>query len=200
MAACVAALALSLAMGGCAQPTLSPSFSFDAEQYPAVFQATKDALRQYQFELERVDARGGVITTWPRQWAGMATPWIPHATDTNSAVVGLIQHELRSCRVTFGVEDGADPSVDLREVTGRMSAKVEVTIHRVHRPGTRIGAPSVRLRSQAIDPELVEEGLQPQYVSPSGPDNALAGRIARAIEAAPPSVTAASEAEGSEGE
>lgn len=188
---------LAAALGGCAKPAaVTPDLTFDASRYPDIFQATKDTLRDYQFELEQVDARGGVITTWPRQWAGFATPWIPQATDADSAVVGLMQHELRSCRVTFGTAEGPadrDSNIDLREVTGPMTATVEVTIYRVQRPGLRIGAPSVRLRSHAIDPQLVEEGRQPQFVSSAGPDNALAARIAQAISGAPAQAVAAEE-------
>lgn len=187
---CALALLAGVGLGGCAQPTPSPGFTFGAQRYAEVFQATKDTLREYEFELEQVDARGGVITTWPRQWAGLATPWIPQATDTESAVVGLIQHEMRSCRVTFAVVDPKDSHGDLRAATGEMTANVEVTIHRVQRPGVRIGAASVRMRSQAIDPRLQEEGLQPAYATPAGVDNALAGRIAEAIEKDPNAIAA----------
>lgn len=196
--------ALSAALGGCAQPAaISPDLTFDAARYPEVFQATKDTLRDYEFELDQVDARGGVITTWPRQWAGLATPWIPQATDADTAIVGLLQHELRSCRVTFATADGVAPrdaNIDLREATGPMSAKVEVTIYRVQRPGLRIGAPSIRLRSQAIDPRLVEEGLQPQFVSSAGPDNALAARIAQGIADAPAHALVPDDADAREAE
>lgn len=197
---CGLSLLTGAGLGGCTQPTPTPRFTFDAQHYAEVFQATKDTLREYEFELEQVDARGGVITTWPRQWAGLATPWIPQATDFDSAVVGLIQHELRSCRVTFAVVDPKDSNGDLRAATGEMTANVEVTIHRVQRPGVRIGAASVRMRSQAIDPQLQEEGLQPAYTTPAGPDNALAGRIAEAIEKDPNAIQADWDEKAPEGE
>lgn len=171
--------------GGCTTPPQTTTVTFDAAEYPAVFQAAKDTLREYEFELERVDARLGVITTRPRPWAGLATPWIPFATDAGDAVVGLIQPEQRACRVRFEAESLSNSSdslaADLRASQGPMRATVEVVTLRLERPGRRIGAPSVRMKSQTINPEWAEAGLQPAYVVEAGPDHALAVEIADAL-------------------
>lgn len=178
-----------LALPGCVSKPGAPvsdAFVVSAERYESAFQAAKDTLREYEFELDRVDARRGVITTRRRQWAGFATPWIPHATDSDSAMVGLLQHELRECRVSFAVageaSSPADFDKDLRASEGELRARVEVTRYRIQRPHQRISAVSIRRRSQAIDPALLEQGLQPQFAVNEGPDAALAGRIAAEIQ------------------
>lgn len=192
---CVAASLAAIAAGCSTTNPSEPSFHFDGSRYAEVFQATKDALREHEFELERVDARNGVITTRPRPWAGLATPWIPHATGLNDSIVGLIQPEQRACRVTFARADsGADaaPSEeDLRLVEGPVLATVHVSILRLQRPGWRIGAPSVQLRSQAVDPALLEAGLQPGFVVDVGADRQFADELARKIHNREPAQAAA---------
>jgi len=182
---------VSLVPPGCASSPVAPladSFVLAADRYGAAFQATKDMLREYEFELDRVDARRGVITTQRRQWAGLATPWIPHATGADSAIVGLLHHELRECRVTFTLADEPAPpdspidDLDLRAAQVGLRAQVQVTRFFIQRPHQRISAVSIRHRSQAIDPALLEEGLQPQFAVDEGLDAALAGRIAADIQ------------------
>ncbi len=88
---------------GCqsAAPVRSREAMVPAGRYAEAFDAARGVLLEHEFELARVDARAGVITTLPRQWAGFMTPWIPHAEEPGSSVDGLLNHERRRVRVVF---------------------------------------------------------------------------------------------------
>lgn len=139
-------------------------------EYPAAFQAAKDLLREYEFELDRVDAEAGIITTHPRASAGFATPWIPHMTSPEGALEGYLQPERRIASITF--DGNADQSRALR---------ANVQVLRLVRPGKRPSIASIRLTSAWTDPALVEQGVQPAYVASSHEDSKLGQSLARAL-------------------
>ena len=63
-----------LVLSGCA--TSRPAeFATAPGGYAAAFDAAREVLREFRFELERVDARSGIITTRPKATAGLATLW-----------------------------------------------------------------------------------------------------------------------------
>jgi len=68
------ALGIVGALSGCAAPDLPTDLEVAAGDYPAAFEAAKAALRDYRFDLERVDARAGVISTAKKETAGLLTP------------------------------------------------------------------------------------------------------------------------------
>lgn len=111
MVCVLAAAALSPALVGCQVAPRSDRFQAPAGGYEQAFDAVKDVLREHRFELERVDARRGVITTRPRASSGWATPWIRHASDAELATRGLLQRERRTVRVTFDAVAAAAPAV-----------------------------------------------------------------------------------------
>ncbi len=178
----IAALILTAAAlcAGCASQPPAATFEVPAGAYANAFQSAKDALRDAAFELDRVDARDGVIVTAPRQWAGIATPWIPHSTGMRSSMEGLAHHERRYARVVFEPIGGAssEHGTDLREYDGKMNATVEVVVQRIYRPGRRVSPAGIRLTSTAVDPSLIERGMQPQFIEDQGQDAELAGRLA----------------------
>lgn len=180
------ALLAGLALTGCeAQPPRIRQFEIAPGGYAAAVDRTRDTLRRAEFELDRVDARAGVITTNPRQWAGVATPWLPHSAEPGADIDGLMHHERRIVRVTFRPTDRtidpADQTLDLRTYEGPVTGSVEVLVQRIYRPHRRIGVPSVRMSSFARDPG--ETGLEGEgwFIVDHRRDEALADRMARAI-------------------
>ncbi len=154
-------------MGGCA---LSGGGAFDgtpemvaAGAYGETFDAAKDVLRAYRFELERVDAREGVITTKASAASGWVTPWKDYASDSDGAWRDTVQDEARVARVVFARRDGAAQS----EV-GVVVERVRVT-----RFGRRVDPTSPkRFKRVASDP--TRSGVDVEVV---GRDGALEARI-----------------------
>lgn len=176
---------------GCAAPKPA-RFSIAPEQYDAAFAAAREALRDYHFDLARIDARAGVITTQSASSAGLATPWINHTDTLGDATTGLTEFERRRVEVRFLPSDAAidaagaatlpDPTKDVRTLGGPLTVDVHVVIERIYRPGRRPDATGVRLESRYEDPELIARGEQPRYAIDHRDDPRLAGRIASVIE------------------
>ncbi|MFM9958963.1 MAG: hypothetical protein ACKVZJ_12900 [Phycisphaerales bacterium] len=198
----------ALPMTGCASsPAPAPMLRVEADAYPAAFEAAKDVLREYAFELDRVDATAGVLTTHTRGSAGFATPWIPHSSSFGDAGRGFLDRERRRAMVVFEPVDSDQPVestpeqaaasvdspvADSKNMHGEdradplppgvsLHAKVMVVVERVYRPGRRVGSTSVRLASFASDPELKEQGLEPAFSREVREDPGLEARMARAI-------------------
>ncbi|HVZ93026.1 MAG TPA: hypothetical protein VG797_00805 [Phycisphaerales bacterium] len=177
-------------IGACAsKPAPAPvtGFTFESAEYARVFAAARETLREQEFELERVDAANGVITTRPRGWAGFMTPWIPFGQTGKSTLEGFVQNERRVAKVQFSpVEPQAEGAevgdVDLREYEGSIKAEVEVEVDHVERPHKRVSVASARLTSYATDPELVKRGKQPAYAYAAGDDPDQAAHIAELIQ------------------
>lgn len=173
-------VALSL-LSACASRPGEPEFTVEAGGYAASFARAKDVLREYEFELERVDARAGVITTAPRPWAGGATPWIPHASTFGDAVEGLANDERRTVRVEFLAPGATGGHDDLRATDGEITGQVTVTVERIQRPGRRADPSGVRLHSFTTDPALDAKNESGPFITTTREDFALAARIARDI-------------------
>ncbi len=177
-------VALLLTLAGCAStPAPINDLVIPAGGYATAFQAAKDTLRNFEFELDRTDAREGVITTAPRAWSGAATPWIPHAGTARDAVEGLAQFEQRTARVVFRPsDDAAAPIADLRDFTGSITAEVSVTVERLYRPGRRADATSVRLTGFTSDPSKNPiPGPPAAFAVEQRKDTALASRVQQEI-------------------
>lgn len=164
-----------LGVASCASRPAATELRVTAAEYPRAFQAAKDVLRDASFELDRVDASAGIITTAPRPWAGFMTPWVPHATGGRSALEGFAQNERRVARVRFEPSDQANA-----ESSDRI-ARVDVEVEHVERPGRRVSVASARLTSQWTDPRLLNQGLQPSYAYPAAADPDLAARLLREV-------------------
>ena len=156
----VTALALAIAGGvggGCAAtPDLTAAelaAPLSADQYPRAFDAARDTLRTEGFNLDRVDARAGIITT-------QRSSQVWEATD-------IIQRRQRYAIVRFTPASeppsAAETTEDLRDYAGPLAMNVEVILERVEVPGWRIGSPSVRLATRTSDPERAQAGLEPLY-------------------------------------
>jgi hypothetical protein len=180
----IAGIALALLAGCAATPPAIDHLTVAPGGYPSAFEAAKDTLRDFEFELDRVDAREGVITTAPRAWSGAATPWLPYTSAPRDAIEGLGQFEQRTARVEFTSDDPAPASGDLRDYPGEVRARVSVAVERLYRPGRRVDATSIRLAGFTADPRETPSGPPPAFAVEHREDPALAARIQKAIDRA----------------
>lgn len=179
----------------CAAAPEPTGFTIGAGRYDEAFNAAKDVLREFEFELERVDARSGIISTAPRASSGAATPWIPHAASARDALEGLLQFEQRVARIQF-THEGPHPVLgdDIRVVQSPVRAEVIVQVERFHRPGRRFDPSGIRLQSRWIDPSVLTSASQTGWhIDNAGMDQPLAARIAAALGRRVPTLADASE-------
>lgn len=178
-------IGLALLCCGCASRKAEPRFAVEPADYPRVFDAAKEALVAARFELDRVDARAGVITTRPKPTSGLATPWDGEQSSLGQEVEDLLNRQYRRVRISFepGAGNGEpDPLADRRTAAAPMTATIEVTIDRLCRPGWRVDPVSVRLGSFTSDPDWSRQGMWPQYTVPFAQDPALARRLSASIQ------------------
>jgi len=180
-------------LAGCAAPQGPPAVAVATGQYDRAFDAVRDTLTRYRFELERVDARAGVITTRPKSTGGLATPWDREQSTLDQAWENLLDEQRRIVRVTFepwepmsGTTPAPPPDRDLRALDQGMIAHVDVVIERVQHACRRLEPSSIQLSSVTEDPALRERGLWPSYNVAFSQDPLLARRLAEAIRAALP--------------
>lgn len=183
----VPAVASVLAMlNGCAAPSTNSATDVAAERYPAAFDAARLVLRDMHFDLERVDARIGVITTAAKPTAGLATPWDREQQSAGQEIEDMLQHQQRVVRITFeptpvAPGEGEPALIDLVEAPEPTMMRVKVYIERVHRPNWRVDSTSIRLHSYAYDEELDKRDMVPSYDVAVAEDRDLAARLAEMI-------------------
>jgi len=195
----------SLGLGGCAWlglefsepaapvPPSEPVTSLVAPPgaYADAFDAVRDALRDRRFVVDRLDGANGVVTTAPKESAGLATPWDMEQTSLREEWQEFVNYEHRVVRVTFHAMDGervipesddpTEPMLDLRRHEGPVRMDVAVIVERNHRPGWRLEPNGARLSSFTSDPALQRRGLEPRYATPYRRDDWLAQRLVRDI-------------------
>jgi hypothetical protein len=193
------ALVLSSCVAGCVAPPRVMEAPAEAQipagRYAAAFDAARESLIDLGFELERVDARFGVISTRPKSTAGLATPWHREQSTLEQEVEDLLNGQFRRAIITFHIPSAAEhlpprpqtapgpAPVDLRESEGPLIARVEVVLERLHRPGWRLEPSAMRWSSRAFDPELRGTSMWPVYTVAFSQDPLLARRLAFAIDA-----------------
>jgi hypothetical protein len=168
-----------LLAAGCSNAYRVPEFSVPAGGYAAAFDATREVLREYRFELERVDARAGVITTRAKSTAGMATPWDREQTTFKQEVEDLLNNQRRIARVQFRAE-GAEPGGPMPP-EAPLIGRVEVTVYRVQTPGLRPSSRAIVTTNAATDPELLSQRIGASFEVEEAEDRELAWRLARRI-------------------
>lgn len=187
------ALALLLVLptlGACARDDHGPStFRIPSAEYAIYFDSARDVLREYHFDLERVDARAGVITTRPVAAAGWATPWIDHASTWTQATDDLLHRNRRTASILFApvaretnISRAVDPTTgDLRTFEGTVEVSVSVILEEVYRPGRRVSPTSIRLTSFTVNPADGDLDVQQLRTKTVGADSTLARRIADSL-------------------
>lgn len=190
----VAACALSGTLGGCAARDASATFAVKEGSYDRAFLVTRDVLRDANFEIERVDATRGVITTRARGDAGFFTPWTGYQLDAASAFEGSLNQQRRRVRVTFipvadeaayagggGDQDRIGSQLDEVASRGPWTAYVDVGVTRMQTYGLRPPPRAVLLSSVSVDPIAQAQGVSTIYEVPVSQDTAMAAAITRRI-------------------
>ncbi len=182
---------------GCA-PTGPRAFTFEASSYPAVFDATREEIRVARFELNRVDARNGVISTELKETGGLATPRDSEQQTLGQEWQDLLNDQLREVRVWFrpvggvggvGAEsareaDEVEPGADLREMasgTVAMEATVEVILHRRRQPGWQVETESIRRSGKYTTPEFGRRQMYAGSTTPIRRDDDFARELTQRI-------------------
>ena len=180
-------------MGGCAPSrALPPTLSVGPGRYAEAFDAAREVLRAARFEIDRVDAAAGAISTEPKRSSGLAMPWDRDQSSFGQEIEDLVNHQQRVVRVTFEPEGSGAPggggqvgegpaAADLRGHEGPMVARVHVVIERERRPGWRVESVSIGSSSFTRDPALGPRGMLGSYWVPVARDPGLEGRIAARI-------------------
>lgn len=188
-----ALLLAGLGQAGCAsQGPTRTTLELAPGQYAGAFEAARAVLIEMDFDLNRVDARAGVISTRTRQTAGLATPWDAQQTGLGDEFADLVAAHARSVRVTFeprGAPDAQIDSpaglgtrpVDLMGDDGPLVMRVSAVLWRRQRPGRRIETESIRRSGFWRDPMLIRRRMQLAYAVPVRQDPDLAARIAQRI-------------------
>lgn len=185
-------LACAALLAGCASPRLGPTeLEIAPGAYATTFDAARDAMVDYGFDLDRVDARAGVITTRAKTTGGLATPWDEEQSTARQELEDLINDQRRRVRITFSpaAETAVPAAADLRELEGPVLARIEVAIDRVHKPGWRVEPTSVQQSRRWVDPQMQTRGMWPAYDVPFTLDPHLAHRIASRIVKGSPGAT-----------
>ncbi|MCE7973140.1 MAG: hypothetical protein DYG92_02270 [Leptolyngbya sp. PLA1] len=150
-------------------------FAVPAGRYDDAFVAARAVLRDSGFDIERVDARAGVITTLPKASAGWATPWDTEQSTPTQETSDLFNRQRREVRVAF------EPApAEGEPVTG----VVTVTVSRVQSPGVRPNPRSIQLTTISRDPSLSDRGVWIGYAVAVSRDPELEARLARKVESA----------------
>ena len=157
-------IVVGVLVGGCSSAR-SPEFEIGPGRYDAAFDATREVLREHRFQLERVDAAAGVITTQPKSTAGAASPWDKEQSTLGQEVEDLLNLQRRVVRVSF--EEG--------------KGRVEVTVYRMQTPGLRPSSRAIALTHVAANPQATAQGTGTAYETAVSQDTRLAARLAEAI-------------------
>jgi hypothetical protein len=179
---CVATAASAVGLlGGCASRADGPrEFSISPGGYPAAFDATRRVLREMDFELARVDAAAGVISTSPHYSQGLLEPWDSTQSGFADEWEDAVNRQSRLVRVTFApVGGGADDGTTVDGGEGVVGS-VWVTLFRTHRSGRRLDSEWVGASTSASDP-LQKQRHTSVYSVPIRRDTSLEGRLAARI-------------------
>ncbi len=169
-----ATTAIGVLLGGC-QASGEARFEIAPGSYERAFDASRQTLREFQFQLERVDSAEGVITTAPRASAGIATPWHAEQSTLSQEFDDLLNQHERSVRIEFAPV----PADNAAASTG----VVRATVFRLQAPGLRPASRAIGSTTTTTDPALIDRGIWAGQLVPAGEDPKLAARLAKRIEA-----------------
>ena len=161
------------ALVGCRSGNHPASFDIPEGAYAKAFDVTRDVLRDRRFDLERIYASQGVITTRAKQSSGLFTPWDGDQSDLRTEIDDSINNQSRRVRITFEPENAPPEAARV--------ARVEVIVYRMQDNGLRPNPRGIMLTSRTADPEAAKRGVGQQYEIATTRDELLAGRLAREI-------------------
>lgn len=200
----LAAACAAIPATGCAsRAPKSAEFGVPSAQYDRAINAAREVLLEARFEIDRIDAAAGVITTQAKTSAGLLAPWDADQTTLDQEIADATSTHRRRVRITFepaavdrreaalapsaanpihvGDRFAAPGTIDLRAADLALTARVEVFVDRARRPGTRLETESIRTSSTAIDPSLSARRMNPEFDTTVDHDHLLAGRLAERI-------------------
>ncbi|MCC6676693.1 MAG: hypothetical protein IT436_06075 [Phycisphaerales bacterium] len=170
-----------LLAGGCHSAAPGP-VDVAPGQYQRAFEAAKESLRESYFQLDRIDAAAGVITTQAKTTGGLMTPWDPDQSSARQEWEDMLNQQSRVVRVWFApVDPAADVRDDLRTYTGPVRADIEVVVLRTARPNWRVQTKAVTMSRFTRDPAAIERGIGYNYDVPETRDPKLGARLGAAI-------------------
>lgn len=174
-------LALAVAATGCSSTGKPGPVQVSSGNYQAAFDAAKESLRDLNFQLDRIDAASGVITTKSKDTGGLATPWDSEQSSAAQEWEDMLNQQSRRVRVSFVPADPAAETLDLRDYAGPVVANIDVVVIRTNRPNWRVQPRSVLSSRFARDPVQIDRGFGGSYEVPSTRDTRLADRLADEI-------------------
>ncbi len=149
----------------------------DGVSYEDAFVAARAVLAEFRFGINRVDAARGVLTSYPKRSAGLASPWDGEQSSIGQEFEDLTNQQERTIRIEFERGEQADGDAS----AGRVVARVRVIVNRVHRPNWRVDTQSILLSTHARSRDAMGNLERSEFREPIGQDPALADRLARAI-------------------
>jgi hypothetical protein len=160
-------------LAGCSTRTDGPrEFTLAPGQYPAAFDATRELLREMRFDLDRIDAAAGVISTTPHFSRGVFEPWDSTQSSTTDEWEDAVNMQARAVRVSF-TQDGAEPA----DPDAQTTAGVWVTVYRLNRSGRRLDSEWVGGSTFSLDP-IQQQRHGTSYLVPIRRDEDLEARLA----------------------
>jgi len=155
----------------------------DGVSYEDAFVAARAVLAEFRFGINRVDAARGVLTSYPKRSAGLASPWDGEQSSIGQEFEDLTNQQERTIHIEFerGEQADADADANANADTGRVVARVRVIVNRVHRPNWRVDTQSILLSTHARSRDAMGNLERSEFREPIGQDTALADRLARAI-------------------
>jgi hypothetical protein len=172
-------------IAGCgARPSGSNRVMIPQGQYAMAFDATREALRDASYRLDRVDAQQGIITTRPKPARGLAAAWEGDQSSFQEELEDFAHRQQRIVRVLFVQAETVDAAEPLQATAEHDAvAIVEVGVERVMMPGLRPQSRAIGLTNITTDPTQAARGVGPGLAYSIRQDDALAGKLARAIAA-----------------
>jgi hypothetical protein len=164
---------LGVLLTGCTAPSGIVEFEVSADRYAETLDVVRETLRDARFEVDRVDAGAGLVSTYPKSTAGLATPWDGEQMTLDAEISDFVNQHERVVRVMFEAEDG-----NLRSGIGTLRAQVEVIVYRVRRGGWRVETESVSRSTHAQDPLAASRGQPWRFSQAIRRDDAFASVLA----------------------
>lgn len=172
---------------GCQAAPTATQLRIEPGKYAVAFDAAREVLREYNFTLNRVDGRAGVISTYTKPSAGLASPWDGEQSTPGQEVDDYMNDNQRRVRVTFEPVGpgggGAGDAVDVRTAAerGETVMRVHATVERIQRPQWRPDTSGVNQYTRALDVDLARRGMEPSYAVPVSEDRLLGARLVEEI-------------------
>lgn len=180
---------------GCqaASPRVDNPLVIEAAAYDGMFDAAVIALRGERFVIDRQDYRFGQILTEPLVAATVLEPWHTGRNELDQTLASTLNYQRRVARITLTPgqkqDDTAAATADTYELT------VIVNIEQIELPARRLSGSTRGARMfdelQSVPAELQARGIQGNYWSIIGRDEAMEQRLLKAIHQQPATVAVA---------